>query len=257
MKIFCTLVSLVVALIPVRTHAQTDDELADEWRAGHYEQVLPRLIERWQQPSGQSWQIEFMIGTSECRIEQLRTSGAQVLQDLLDRGDAVLPDEARPTISSEIDACRRGIARGQVRPLLSVAPVRTHIAEAARSGVTGKLPVPASSWVSRWRDALLDRLWHRRPKRPAVAQHPAPSGVVPRAPGDPHDAVEADCAGGFAGRSTASCPGSPADGLSSLPAQRIPDLPNNDFPPGNPAEDFPYISPGNAISHRSTIPPGE
>lgn len=110
------------------------DELTELWRDGQYARVLPALLQyRKSAPYGKNEIVDYMIGTSACRIADKRAMGREFLQWMLQHYP--LNDASRERIRSEIGACNATISAGTVIPVLLV----TRGAALSGPGVSGKM----------------------------------------------------------------------------------------------------------------------
>jgi len=101
--------------------AQTLEELEKQWEDHHYQSVLPKLTAYWRQPDGKTGLVEYMIGTSACRVDGFHENGILMLIDLLNNFQ--LPDNARRSVQGEINSCRQTGSSGDAQPSLSFTPV--------------------------------------------------------------------------------------------------------------------------------------
>jgi hypothetical protein len=114
------------------------DSLKEQWKAGRYRDVLPGLIAYWKQPGGRTWSVEYMIGTSECRVPGLAANGAFMLEDVLQTFR--LPEEARRTTEGELGFCRQRASSPAQDPSFGAAPaVAQTVPGATVSGKGGYL----------------------------------------------------------------------------------------------------------------------
>lgn len=106
-------VSLFGILLPAG-RCQSLQEMEDSWRSGQYSAVLPSLTRYWEGPNGRTWQVEYMIGTGECRTPGLEENGRAMLLDALQiRASA----DVRKAIQAQLNLCRG--ASSPAAPFLS------------------------------------------------------------------------------------------------------------------------------------------
>lgn len=99
--------------------AQSLDQMKDLWRNKKWEQVIPMLSAYRNQPGGRTWQVDYMLGTSECHVSGKEKKGEAVLNYVLENYH--LPDNARDAATKAIDYCQhRGSAAQQEPPFLYV-----------------------------------------------------------------------------------------------------------------------------------------
>src|SRR5262245_65278798 len=79
------------------------DILRASWEAEEYAAVLPKLIDYWGKPGGRTWEVGYLIGTSECRIVGKESLGAAMLQEVL--RSFPLIEKVRNTIADQLRAC--------------------------------------------------------------------------------------------------------------------------------------------------------
>jgi hypothetical protein len=111
MKIFLRFALLVLFCgLGVVSHAQTLAELQQEWRATNsmqppkrFDRLLPKLLAFRQQAGGQSWQLNYMLGSSYCQVPGDEEKGKIVLYRVL--GSYGLPEAARAAAEKVISDC--------------------------------------------------------------------------------------------------------------------------------------------------------
>ena len=119
-------VSLAFVSIATAVNAQTLEEMTTMWRSAQYTTVLPLLLRYRGQPGGRTWEVDYLIGTSECRIPGQGARGATVLDYVL--ANYRLPDETRTTVEHEATICRGQNAAAQREPQFLVISVSGQIA---------------------------------------------------------------------------------------------------------------------------------
>ena len=106
-KIHCILLFIIgVALsIPLTGYAEDDYEVGRQhWLEGHYREAYTYLWRYRQEPYGRTAQVDYMLGTSGCRLDDLRDWGCKVLEWLLNR--YALPETSRALVMRELELCR-------------------------------------------------------------------------------------------------------------------------------------------------------
>lgn len=95
------------------------------WEQKDYQTVLPRLIDYWN-GGGKTFEVEYMIGTSECRIPGFAAYGLNMLDDALQ--SFKLGEEDRRRVKVQREWCQKGVkeAPGHLAP--SAAPVLGQLA---------------------------------------------------------------------------------------------------------------------------------
>lgn len=110
------------------------DELKRLWRDGRYPEVLPALLEyRKTQPYGKNEVVDYMIGTSACRIADKRELGYEFLAWMLQHYP--LDASSREKVAGEMETCRTPITESGVTPVL-LTNVRFAV---SAPGVSGKM----------------------------------------------------------------------------------------------------------------------
>ena len=110
------------------------DALTGLWRDGQYVRVLPALLQyRKTAPYGKNEIVDYMIGTSACRIPEKRAMGREFLAWMLQHYP--LNDAGRERVRSEMDSCSETISAGTVVPVLLATPG----AALSGPGVSGKM----------------------------------------------------------------------------------------------------------------------
>lgn len=99
------------------------------WRGGDYQQAYVSLLDYRTQPYGRRPDVDFMLGTSGCRLEGRRTWGAEVLDWMLYA--YALTYKSRQIVVGERDLCRQA-SMGQL-----VDTEIDEIVEERAAGMTG------------------------------------------------------------------------------------------------------------------------
>lgn len=108
--------------------------LKQRWREGRYAEVLPDLLlYRKTQPYGRNEIVDYMIGTSACRIPEKRRQGSEFLAWILQNHPLDEPSRAR--VAQELEQCRASLPPDTVVPVLLVS----HNLALSGPGVSGKM----------------------------------------------------------------------------------------------------------------------
>jgi hypothetical protein len=128
----CTLIGLVCSLLPPPVSARTLNEMVDRWRISDYEGVLPQLIEYRKTPYGRNIQVDYMIATSLCRLNDLNSLalGRKFLRRMMATYE--LSMESRQELEGEYGRCVETVQQHQ--PPLTIDFSTGH----ADVGVRGK-----------------------------------------------------------------------------------------------------------------------
>lgn len=123
---------LCMALVPETRAQSLYDEASEDWRSRDYERAFHKLVRVRAEPFGRRPAVDFMLGTSACRIETRRRWGYNVLDWMLYA--YALTRDSRTKVAGERNICRQAI-------LASAAPdVDTPIegiVEERAAGMTG------------------------------------------------------------------------------------------------------------------------
>jgi len=122
---------LTLAVLAAATTAQAAplDDLKRMWQDGKYSEVVPLLMQYRNDPGGRTWEVDYLIGTSLCRIAGQSGRGAAMLADL--PYTHALPDQVQEDVSYEADLCARQSATAQPEMQLVVVPVSGQVASGA------------------------------------------------------------------------------------------------------------------------------
>ena len=125
--------AICIAIVAAPASAQSTNFSSGRthWVASRYSQALPPLKLHRAEPNGRNAEVDYMLGTSGCRIAAERRWGGRVLNFAL--YSYPLTDSSRATITSERDRC---LAVGTMAPL-SVA-ARTAVSSAVVAGATAR-----------------------------------------------------------------------------------------------------------------------
>ncbi len=115
-------------------HAETIDSLRDQWRAINnappprdFRPLIPKLLAYREQDGGKSWQLNYLLGSSYCRIAGQEKNGRVALSRVL--SSYGLPDAARQAADAVLENCG-----GDVTPIDE--PSMGIVAVSGQSGAT-------------------------------------------------------------------------------------------------------------------------
>ena len=95
----------LLVIIPIPACGEDHYQLGKTcWNQGLYKEAYTHLMEYRKEPYGRSAHVDYMLGTSGCRLENLRGWGCEVLEWMLHR--YALTAEARTLIQQELAACQ-------------------------------------------------------------------------------------------------------------------------------------------------------
>lgn len=104
----------------VAVQADSLAQIKELWRDKKWTQVTPELLAYRNQPGGKTALVDYMLGTSECHIQEKRKAGETVLTDVLKTYR--LSDQARGITVKAIEYCKGGIAATE-EPAFLLVPV--------------------------------------------------------------------------------------------------------------------------------------
>ena len=106
MLVLCGL-TVVAAVIPATVIAVDDYAIGQQcWKEGRYREAYTHLWRHRETPYGRSAYVDYMLGTSGCRLEDLREWGCDVLEWMLNR--YALSEQGRAVVRKELSVCRSG-----------------------------------------------------------------------------------------------------------------------------------------------------
>jgi len=110
----CWIGIILVELTPAM--AKDDYQLGQEyWNQGNYRDAYTHLMRHRDSPYGRAADVDYMLGTSGCRLEDLRGWGCEVLEWVLYR--YALSEPARGLVKQELSQCRpAGTIPGKISP---------------------------------------------------------------------------------------------------------------------------------------------
>ena len=134
LELYCG--AILVALTATSATAQSASFSTGKahWLGSRYPQALPPLKAARDEPNGRNAEVDYMLGTSGCRIASQRRWGARVLNFAL--YSYPLTSASRATIQSERDRC---LGSGTLTPLSGTARVAVSSAVVAGATARGKL----------------------------------------------------------------------------------------------------------------------
>ena len=92
---------------PSAADAQDDYEVGERcWKEGKYRDAYTHLWRYRETPYGRSAYVDYMLGTSGCRLDDLREWGCDVLEWMLNR--YALSEQGRRLVREELSLCRSG-----------------------------------------------------------------------------------------------------------------------------------------------------
>jgi len=104
--VFCCLAGAAAA-IPSTATANDDYAIGEQcWKEGKYRDAYTHLWRYRETPYGRSAYVDYMLGTSGCRLEDLREWGCDVLEWMLNR--YALSEQGRAVVREELSICRSG-----------------------------------------------------------------------------------------------------------------------------------------------------
>lgn len=97
----------VAAAIPSTVTAVDDYAVGEQcWKEGNYRDAYTHLWRYRETPYGRSAYVDYMLGTSGCRLEDLREWGCDVLAWMLNR--YALSEQGRAVVREELSVCKSG-----------------------------------------------------------------------------------------------------------------------------------------------------
>jgi len=127
--------ALLLAVLPGAVVAQDLAPLKALWRSEQYRQVLPLLLQHRTQPGGRNWQVDYLIGTSQCRLPGEEARGIAMLKHAL--ANYRLPETTREVMADEVERCRARTSSQAAAASLIVVPVAGQV-ETRVATVSGK-----------------------------------------------------------------------------------------------------------------------
>lgn len=102
------------------------------WNAAKYEEVVIKGSELREQPFGRTLELDYMLGTSLCRVPELQVDGIKFLAWCLSNYKMAEPDKAK--LVQETEQCAQALAAPKPAPI-AAATTRS----SAGAGVSGKM----------------------------------------------------------------------------------------------------------------------
>jgi hypothetical protein len=125
---------ILVFASPLSAQIKTYDQIVSLWTAKNYDNALPLLLAYRKQPFGRKWQVDYMIGTSQCHGSRHLSQGAAYLSNVLVYKQ--VPDLARSAAEAEIQFCLKNTSGGAQPPSFDLIPVSGQVTDPAT--VSGK-----------------------------------------------------------------------------------------------------------------------
>ncbi len=135
-------VMLLAGVVGVVEAQAPPPELLNLWKQNKYDDVLPRLLDYRKQH--RTWQIDYMIGTSQCHGSHRPGTGLWYLQTVLSYKQ--VPDSARQAVAQESRYCQSGGEAKADEPSFVLVPVTGQMTSAAIvSGKGGYTTIPTKA----------------------------------------------------------------------------------------------------------------
>ena len=135
MKQFFKLLLLCVLTVQCCSAEDAIDGMISLWTQKKYDVVLPKLLQYRKQQFGRKWQVDYMIGTSECHGLGDKHLGVAYLSNVF--GYKGAPDSARSATEQEINFClQRAVVTKPEEPSFYLVPIAGQVTNPA--SVEGK-----------------------------------------------------------------------------------------------------------------------
>jgi hypothetical protein len=109
------LAAVATTVIPLSLDAADDFAVGQQcWNEGQYRDAYTHLWRYRQTPYGRSAYVDYMLGTSGCRLDDLRKWGCDVLEWMLNR--YALSEQGRSAVRNELALCRSTSPPGAISP---------------------------------------------------------------------------------------------------------------------------------------------
>jgi hypothetical protein len=126
---------LLIMLGSKLSATETFDQIVSLWTAKKFDTVLPLLRDYRKQPFGRKWQVDYMIGTSDCHGTGDQAEGVAYLSNVLTYKD--VPDKVRSATEQEVKFCLKIASATQPQtPSFYLIPIAGQLTD--RPSVTGK-----------------------------------------------------------------------------------------------------------------------
>lgn len=175
MKASARLVLLVVLIgVPLVAQQMSYEQIMSLWKAKQYDQALPLLLAYRKKPFGRTWQVDYMIGTSQCHGSAHLNRGIDYLSNVLVYKQ--VPDPALSATAREIQFCL-GTAIAEPAPF-ELIPVSGQVTDPATvSGKAGYNFISSKSVITNGKATLTPvpatdlkkRIFHRGQEDQALA----------------------------------------------------------------------------------------
>ena len=129
--------------LAVPAGAQSFDKIKDLWEGKQWAQVIPLVTAYRNQPGGRTWQVDYMLGTSECHVAGQEKQGAAVLEYVLQNYH--LPDSGRVATRDAIEYCQQLGTAVQQEPSFVFVPVTGQLASGSLVSGKGGFVISAAS----------------------------------------------------------------------------------------------------------------
>ena len=135
---------VVLVALAMPGHAASFDQIKSLWEARQWAQVIPLVSAYRNEPGGRTWQVDYMLGTSECHVAGQEKRGEAVLNYVLQNYH--LPDSGRDATSQAIAYCEHQGNGVQQEPSFLFVPITGQMVSGPLvSGKGGYLEVPESA----------------------------------------------------------------------------------------------------------------
>jgi hypothetical protein len=134
MKTIVRLFLLLFTIVPsLMAQPPSYDQIVSLWSAKKYDEALPLLLAYRKEPFGRKWQVDYMIGTSQCHGSHPSNRGVAYLNNVLVYKQ--IPDSARSATEQEIQFCLSN-SHSTLQPAFELIPVSGQVTDPAT--VSGK-----------------------------------------------------------------------------------------------------------------------
>lgn len=124
--------AIAVTVIPLSLNAADDFKVGQQcWEEGRYRDAYTHLWRYRQTPYGRSAYVDYMLGTSGCRLDDLRQWGCDVLEWMLSR--YALSEQGRSAVRNELALCRSTSSPGAISPPGVATTIASMVGASARS----------------------------------------------------------------------------------------------------------------------------
>jgi len=153
LKITVRLLIVVALGSSLAAQVQSYEQIRDLWAAKKYDDALPLLLAYRKEPFGRKWQVDYMIGTSQCHGSRHSNQGVAYLNNVMVYKQ--VPDSARSAAEKEIQFCQKTASASEPAPSFELIPVSGQLADPATvSGKGGYNFVSPKSVITNGKAAL-------------------------------------------------------------------------------------------------------